>query len=224
MVTYFFFFTKHQEQMSKYPSAPWCLSLMFFFFFFNGRKEFFLFCSFFFERDLFIQKELEKQLYIFFPSKLSSLCSCPLSLTKHFVLLITSIAENSSGGFSTSLLQTPFVLQRYVQITQKNFLQTVATQCDPEICSDSSRTIRNCLKMPSALCSGLSFNSYLLQLVSLPFCPSIFFYSPNESIRFSSKDVAFDLVLPLCFLMCHLSHQKCIYLSYFLIFKKIFMV
>lgn len=132
MVTYFFSFTQHQEQMSKYPSAPWCLSLMFFFFFFNGRKEFFLFCSFFFERDLFIQKELEKQLYIFFPSKLSSLCSCPLSLTKHFVLLITSIAENSSGGLAQVYYRLPLCFIGMYRLLRRIFFRLLQHSVIPK--------------------------------------------------------------------------------------------
>ena len=54
--------------------------------------------------------------------------------------------------------------------------------------------------MPSALCSGLSFNSYLLQLVSLPFCPSIFFFS----VSCSHCDLNLLLRIDKCFIIVSL--------------------
>lgn len=95
MVTDFFSFTQHQEQMSKFPAAPWGLSLMFFCFF-NGREEFFLFCSFFFQKRPIRVEGIRKTTVFFFPQNF------PLCFHAHFPWL--SILCSSSQ-----------ILQRTVQ-------------------------------------------------------------------------------------------------------------
>ena len=65
----------------------------------EGRGSFY-FVHFFRKRPIHIEGIRKTTVYFFFSSKLSSLFSCPLSLTKNFVLLITSIAENYSGGLA----------------------------------------------------------------------------------------------------------------------------
>ena len=77
----------------------------------EGRSSFY-FVHFFRKRPIRIEG-IRKTTVFFFPSKLSSLFSCPLSLTKHFVLLITSIAENYSGWLAQVYYRLPLCFSWY---------------------------------------------------------------------------------------------------------------